>query len=149
MKTLKTLFSCVTGLVLAGAVGCASRPHNASSAAYSDISSPPENPQPSAPPASPTPARATENKPAPAKTIAATPAVQAARETIDQQLLRPNTEPFTLGPGDGIELEILGTPASRATTTVGLDGKIYFNLLPGLDVWGLTLDQARDTIERE
>ncbi|HLP76428.1 MAG TPA: SLBB domain-containing protein, partial [Candidatus Paceibacterota bacterium] len=28
------------------------------------------------------------------------------------------------------------------------DGKIYFNLLPGLDVWGLTLGQAKTLIEQ-
>ena len=74
---------------------------------------------------------------------------QTAREPLDPHLLQPSSEPFTLGPGDSIELEILGTPASRATATIGLDGKIYFHLLPGLDVWGLTLDQARDLLERE
>src|SRR5208337_4115030 len=48
-----------------------------------------------------------------------------------------------------LELEILGTPASRAATAVGPDGKIYFYLLPGLDVWGLTLDQTRQLLEKE
>ena len=39
--------------------------------------------------------------------------------------------------------------ASRATTSVGPDGKIYFHLLPGLDVWGLTLAQTKSLLERE
>src|SRR5439155_1152376 len=34
-------------------------------------------------------------------------------------------------------------------TTVGPDGKIYFNLLSGLDVWGLTLAQTKELLERE
>ncbi len=54
---------------------------------------------------------------------------------------------YTLGPGDKLEVEILTEPASRAITTVGPDGKIYYHLLPGIDVWGLTLAQARDRIE--
>jgi polysaccharide export outer membrane protein len=54
---------------------------------------------------------------------------------------------YTLGPGDKLELEILNDPGSRATTTVGPDGKVYFHLLPGIDVWGLTLSQARDRIQ--
>ena len=54
---------------------------------------------------------------------------------------------FTLGPGDKLEIEILGDPASRALTTVGPDGKLYYYLLPGVDVWGLTLDQAKERIE--
>src|SRR5207245_5284512 len=28
-------------------------------------------------------------------------------------------------------------------------GKLYFNLLPGIDVWGLTLPQAKAALERE
>src|SRR5437899_10374694 len=44
---------------------------------------------------------------------------------------------FTLGPGDRVEIEILGNLTSRAITFVGPDGKIYYNLLSGLDVWGL------------
>jgi polysaccharide export outer membrane protein len=42
-----------------------------------------------------------------------------------------------------------GNAASRATVTVGLDGKIYYSLLPGIDVMGLTVDQARARVEAE
>jgi protein involved in polysaccharide export with SLBB domain len=56
---------------------------------------------------------------------------------------------YTLGPGDRIEIEILTDKSSRAITAVGPDGKIYYHLLPGLDVWGLTLAEARDKIQRE
>ena len=38
---------------------------------------------------------------------------------------------------------------SKIITVVGPDGKLYFNLLPGLDVWGLTLGQAKAEIEKE
>ena len=34
-------------------------------------------------------------------------------------------------------------------TPVGPDGKIYYYLLPGLDVWGLTLKQTRDLVEKQ
>lgn len=65
---------------------------------------------------------------------------------IDPALLqRPNTE-FRLGPGDQIEVEVLGDVATRSLTTVGPDGKIYFYMLPGIDVWGLTLAQTRDKV---
>lgn len=63
--------------------------------------------------------------------------------------LQPPTDPFTLGPGDRFEVEILGDPQSRTTVTVGPDGKIYYFLLPGIDVWGLTLAQARERLEKE
>ena len=52
------------------------------------------------------------------------------------ELLRPSEDPFTLGPGDRVEIEMLGTPTPAPSTTVGPDGKIYYYLLPGLDVWG-------------
>src|SRR5689334_8660359 len=57
-------------------------------------------------------------------------------------------EPFTLGPGDRIEVEILSDPASRSLLSVGPDGRIYYYLLPGLDVWGLTLAQTRALLEQ-
>src|SRR5690349_8661758 len=59
------------------------------------------------------------------------------KNDLNPELLQPGKAPFTLGPGDAIEVEIISHPASRALTVVGLDGKIYYSLLPGLDVWGL------------
>jgi polysaccharide biosynthesis/export protein len=66
---------------------------------------------------------------------------------LSPELLRPPQELFTLGPGDRVAIEIIGTPTSRALTTVGPDGKLYYNLLPGTDVWGLTLAQTRELLE--
>lgn len=68
---------------------------------------------------------------------------------VAPEWLQPNFEPFTLGPGDKVQIEVLGDPASQSTVTVGPDGKIYFYLLPGLDVWGMTLAEAKAAIERE
>lgn len=69
--------------------------------------------------------------------------------TLDPALLKPSDDFFTLGPGDQIEVEILGTPTSRTTITVGPDGKIYFNLLPGLDVWGLNMSETKALLDKE
>ncbi len=68
---------------------------------------------------------------------------------IDPAWLTPPTEPFRLGPGDKIEIEVLGLADSRRTTFVCPDGKIYYDLLPGLDVWGLTLTETKALLERE
>lgn len=72
---------------------------------------------------------------------------------IDGRLLEAPTKPFTLGPGDRLEIEILDEgadpAASRALVPVGPDGKIYYSLLPGLDVWGLTVTQTKELIEKE
>jgi polysaccharide export outer membrane protein len=58
-------------------------------------------------------------------------------------------EPYRLGPGDVIEVETLGDAAGRANLTVGPDGKIYYSLLPGISVWGLTLADTRALIQRD
>ncbi|HEY0455623.1 MAG TPA: polysaccharide biosynthesis/export family protein, partial [Verrucomicrobiae bacterium] len=68
---------------------------------------------------------------------------------VPTELLRAPTNLFTLGPGDRLEIELLDDPTSRALTTVGPDGKLYFHLLPGLDVWGLTLAETKALIEKE
>jgi protein involved in polysaccharide export with SLBB domain len=67
--------------------------------------------------------------------------------SLDPALLHPSANLFTLGPGDQLEIEIIGNPASRALTAVGPDGKLYYHLLPGIDVWGLTLAETQDLLE--
>jgi protein involved in polysaccharide export with SLBB domain len=74
---------------------------------------------------------------------------QAVTNELDAGMLRRTEDFFTLGPGDRVEIEILGNATSHATTFVGPDGKIYYNLLPGQNVWGLTLSQTRDLLEKE
>lgn len=63
--------------------------------------------------------------------------------------LQPATNFYQLGPGDKLEIEISGDPASRAIVPVGPDGRIYYYLLPGVDVWGLTLEETRQRLENE
>ena len=55
---------------------------------------------------------------------------------------------FRIGPGDTIEIEVLGEPASSATVLVGPDGKVYYSLLTGTFVWGLTLTEAKELLEK-
>lgn len=70
-------------------------------------------------------------------------------QTLDLALLRPSGSAFRLGPGDILGIEVTGDTATQETVTVGPDGKIYCNILPGLDVWGLTLPEARDRLGDE
>ncbi len=86
--------------------------------------------------------------PGPSADAATTPGTETVTNQLGPELLRPSSVPFTLGPGDRVEIELLGTQNSRATTSVGPDGKIYYYLLPGLDVWGLTLAQTRDLLQK-
>jgi protein involved in polysaccharide export with SLBB domain len=68
---------------------------------------------------------------------------------IDPAWLKPPSELFTLGPGDKLDIEFMGETNTLTSTVVGPDGKVYFNLLPGVDVWGLTLAQTKAQFERE
>jgi polysaccharide export outer membrane protein len=66
---------------------------------------------------------------------------------IDQSWLSPSPDLFTLGPGDKLEIETIGEPASKMVTVVAPDGKLYFSMLDGIDVWGLTLSQVRTKLQ--
>jgi polysaccharide export outer membrane protein len=68
---------------------------------------------------------------------------------LNPDWLKASTNYFKLGPGDKVELEVLGDPTTRTVTAVAPDGKVYFYLLGGVDVWGLTLEEARARLEGE
>ncbi len=70
-------------------------------------------------------------------------------QPLDPAMLRPSDSVFHLGPGDTMEIEVIGDSANRTSLTVGPDGKVYYNILPGVDVWGLTLPEAADRIGEE
>jgi polysaccharide biosynthesis/export protein len=68
---------------------------------------------------------------------------------IRPEWLRPDTNAFRIGPGDKLEIEIVGDNASRALTQVAPDGRLYYYLLPAIDVWGSTLDEVKAELEKE
>jgi polysaccharide biosynthesis/export protein len=70
-----------------------------------------------------------------------------ASNQISPEMLRPSDAPFRLGPGDRLDIEILGGEFETVSTFVGPDGKIYFQLLTGLQVWGLTLPETKALLE--
>lgn len=67
---------------------------------------------------------------------------------IEPEWLLPPDAPYRLGPGDRLDIELLGEGEGPVETFVGPDGRIYFHLLPGLPVWGRTLAETRDLLER-
>lgn len=81
--------------------------------------------------------------------VSFTPATVADLPGLDPALLQRPVAEYKLGPGDLLDIEVLGDIDTRARTLVGPDGKIYFYVLPGIDVWGLTLAQAREKIVAE
>lgn len=75
-----------------------------------------------------------------------TPQTVSDLPPLDPTLLQPPSTEYKLGPGDVVEIELAGDPASRARTVVGPDGKVYFHMVPGVDVWGKTIAQARESL---
>jgi len=75
--------------------------------------------------------------------------VSATTNQLKPDWLKPSSTPFIIGPGDRLDLEVLGRSGTRGATFVCPDGKIYYDLLPGLEVWGLTLAETKQSLERE
>ena len=69
--------------------------------------------------------------------------------SLDPALLQRPAVEYRIGPGDVFDFEVIGEVNTQATSVVGPDGKIYFYLLPGIDVWGLTIAQARQRVLQE
>lgn len=91
---------------------------------------------------------------APATATARTPSLQDAvfvtepsHGRIHPDWLKPPKEDYLLGPGDKLEIEILGETGTREVTFVTPDGKIYYSLLPGLAVTGLTTTKLKQEME--
>lgn len=60
------------------------------------------------------------------------------KRSPDRKLLIPPAEPYILGPGDIIEIEIAEVGGTLARTFVMPDGMIYYNLAGGVHAEGLT-----------
>jgi protein involved in polysaccharide export with SLBB domain len=88
---------------------------------------------------------ATQGMPEPAGAVLTAPPTAS----LDPALLQPVETVYRLGPGDQLEIEVMGSISTLTPVTVGPDGKIYYSILPGLDVWGLTLEEARDRLATE
>jgi len=73
----------------------------------------------------------------------------SATNAINPDWLKPSTNEFRLGPGDHVDIEMLGNGHEPQSALVGPDGEIYFDLLPGQKVWGLTLAQTRDLLQEQ
>lgn len=66
---------------------------------------------------------------------------------VPKEWLKPPADPFIVGPGDVLDIELMGEPG-RTRVLVCPDGKVYYHLLNGVEVWGLTLGQTRELIEK-
>jgi polysaccharide biosynthesis/export protein len=64
-------------------------------------------------------------------------------------LLLPPTEPFRIGVGDLIEIEVLELGGTRRVVRVMPDGLIYYDLLRGFRAEGLTMEELKVGLEKE
>lgn len=60
------------------------------------------------------------------------------RRKLDPKLLQPPSDPYILGPGDVVEIEIAEVPGTLARTFVMPDGMAYYNLAGGVRAEGFT-----------
>lgn len=83
--------------------------------------------------------------------VTATPAftISGPKERLDPKCLQKPEKPYTLGPGDKLEIEILGETGTRTDTFVTPDSKIYYDLLPGIEVAGKTTQQLQTELETQ
>lgn len=78
-----------------------------------------------------------------------TAAFTADTPAIDPAWLeRPSFE-YRIGPGDVLDIEVIGDSNTHTSSIVGPDGRIYFYLLPGIDVGGLTLPRAGELLNQQ
>lgn len=70
-----------------------------------------------------------------------------ATNAVPKEWLKPPADPFIVGPGDVLDIELMGE-SGRTRVLVCPDGKVYYHLLNGVEVWGLTLSQTRELIEK-
>jgi protein involved in polysaccharide export with SLBB domain len=59
---------------------------------------------------------------------------------LDPEWLKPNREPYRLGIGDVVEIEVTGVPGTRTETFIMPDGRLYFDLAGGVKADGLTIE---------
>jgi polysaccharide export outer membrane protein len=65
---------------------------------------------------------------------------------LDPELLNPPKDPYILGVGDVVEIEIAGIPGTRNSTFILPDGKLYYDLAGGVYADGLTIKQLAERL---
>ncbi len=68
---------------------------------------------------------------------------------VPSEWLRPSDQPYRLGSGDELLIEVVGVSNSVSTTFITPDGKLYFQNISGFRARGLTLPELKDSLEKE
>ena len=83
----------------------------------------------------------------PSKAVDAEFTESETKATPPESMLQAPNEAYKLGPGDKLDIEILSETGSRAETFITPDSKLYFNLLPGVDVEGKSTVEVQQELE--
>ena len=68
---------------------------------------------------------------------------------ITPAMLEPSDDPYELGPGDILEIEIAEIPGTLAKTFVMPDGMVYYNLSDGVEAEGLTTQELAESLAEQ
>lgn len=71
----------------------------------------------------------------------------STKRGLDPAWLKPPTEPYRLGPGDLVEIEVAEVSGTLARTFVMPDGMIYYNLAGGVKAEGLTVTELSKSLQ--
>ena len=66
-----------------------------------------------------------------------------------EQRAQVNYDAYILGPGDGLQIELLDLPELSGTFTIGRDGTLYLPRLRALYVEGLTVEELRYLLSQQ
>jgi len=69
------------------------------------------------------------------------------KRELDPSWLIPSKEPYQIGVGDWLEIEITGISGSRSVTFVMPDGQVYYDLAGGVKASGLTVSELSQHLE--
>jgi protein involved in polysaccharide export with SLBB domain len=68
-------------------------------------------------------------------------------QALPASALEPSQEPYLVGVGDVLEIEISEVPGTRAETFVMPDGMLYYDLAGGVRAGGVTLETLRSRLQ--
>lgn len=67
---------------------------------------------------------------------------------IPPETLKPSTEPYRVGPGDVLDIEVAEDGRTRATAKVMPDGMLYFDVADGIKVSGMSLKEVSSVLSK-
>ena len=79
-----------------------------------------------------------------------TPTLQSQNQTITiEQRSKVTYDAYILGPGDGLQIELLDLPELSGSFSIGPDGTLYLPRLKALYVEGLTVEELRTFLTQQ